>query len=68
MTEELFTEEQIKKMKNRVYWTVLSIMTGFCFIWVSMTYYGTVNLILLFLFIIGMSFLNPDERIKGVVN
>jgi hypothetical protein len=66
MTDEIFTEEIIKKIEKRVYWATISILIGFCFIWVSMTYYGTVNLIALFVFIIGVSFLNPDDRIKGV--
>lgn len=66
MTEELFTEEIIKKIKKRVYWATLSILVGFCLIWISMVYYGSVNPVILVLFIIGMSYLNPDDRIKGV--
>lgn len=59
MIDELFTDEMIREMQNRVYWAVISCLFGICF-----AFFGY-NTIVMFFTILVIGYFNPDDRIKG---
>ena len=54
----LFTDEIIKKMKKRVYWSIISGMFGICLVILI-----GLNAILMFFSILAIGFLNPYDRL-----
>lgn len=56
----IFTDEIITKMEKRIYWALISTMLG-----LTLGLILNINPYLMFVIILCIGFLNPDDRIKG---